>query len=368
LQVNSHNCWLIIETSVVTSSNTVNSVAKYSDFIHSGSYDENGNDWFLIQNISARHRFIVSLKQTLCHLTPVRCVVFSKTGDYMATGCYNSVDIYNTTTFAKVASLREESHSNIGGNEVRTLSFSPDGQRLAIGKQTSDVTIWNLSEQVIIERLSGSGAGLVQNLEFSPCGNLLASGTCRHGAKLWNIIDKSRTVDLTMLEISDSEIQVLSITFSPDGKLLAAGADPGHVLLWNTADGSPVKQFIGHGVKSVAFSPNGRHLVSGGIYGIRLWNLDVPVNPANATPSSTLSASEETSVVPWTREAMSMSVWVKETRHRVIGDQGGVVSVCWSPDGKWLISGDEAGRVQFYDEASKVPFVLFAHSEPGTFD
>ena len=282
----------------------------------------------------------------------------------MATGSCNSVDIYDTTTFAKVASLREDSESKLG-SEVRTIGFSPDGQRLAISKRASDISIWDLSEQVIMERLSGSGAS---SLEFSPCGNLLAFGTRLQGAKLWNIIDKSRTVDLPVPEISDS---VLSITFSPDGKLLAAGTNRADVLLWNVADGSPVKQFMGHKswVASVAFSPNGRHLVSGCDDGMRLWNLDVQVNTTNATPSSSLSASEETSIVPWTREALSTSVWVKETRSRVISlcDQGSVVSVCWSQDGKWIISGDDAGRIQFYDEAYKVLFVLFAHSEPGTF-
>jgi glucose repression regulatory protein TUP1 len=351
---------------VVTSNDTVNSVPKYSDFIRSGSCEEDGNDWFLVRNINARYRFRVSLKQALCHLTVVRCVSFSKTGEYIATGSYNSVHIYNTTTFAKAARLWEESESNVGGSDVLTLSFSPDGQRLAIGKRASDITIWDLSELVILERLSGSGAGLVQSLEFSPCGNLIAFVTHRHGAKLWNMIDKSRTVDLPGPEISDS---VISITFSPDGKSLAAGTYTGQVLLWNVADGSPVKQFMGHTrwVVSVAFSPNGRHLVSGGDDGTRLWNLDVPANPANATPSSTLSATKETSIVPWTREALSMSVWVKETRSRDIQDQGGVVSVCWSQDGKWIISGDSEGHVQFYDEAYKVLFVLFAHSKPGAF-
>jgi WD40 repeat protein len=77
----------------------------------------------------------------------------------MATGSYNSVDIYNATTFAKVASLRDESGSNVGRSEVRTIGFSPDGQRLALAKGASDISIWDLSEQVIIERLiSGSGA------------------------------------------------------------------------------------------------------------------------------------------------------------------------------------------------------------------
>jgi WD40 repeat protein len=281
----------------------------------------------------------------------------------MATGSYNSVDIYNTTTFSKVASLWEESEFIVGGSEVGTISFSSDGQRLAIGKQASDVTIWDLSAQVIIQRLSGAGVGMVQSLEFSPCGNLLAIGTREQGAKLWNII---KTVDLPVPDISD---WVLSITFSPDGKSLAAGTREGYVLLWNVADGSPVKQFTGRmrWVVSVAFSPDGRHLVSGGIDGMQLWNLDVlNVNPANATPSSSLSASEEAPMDPWAREATSMSDWVEESRYRVIG-KGSVVSVCWSYDGRWLISGDEAGCIQFYDEAFKVQFVLFAHSEPCTF-
>jgi len=52
----------------------------------------------------------------------------------MATGSYSSVHIYNTKTFAKLASLLEDGDYNVGGSEVRAISFSPNGQRLAIGR------------------------------------------------------------------------------------------------------------------------------------------------------------------------------------------------------------------------------------------
>jgi len=98
------------------------------------------------------------------------------------------------------------------------------------------------------------------------------------------------------------------------------------------------------------------------------------MKPANETRRSSLSALEETSIAPSTPEGISTSVWMTESRSRAIYDQRdhvdgmdvGIVSVCWSQDGKWIISGDTEGRIQFYDEALKVLFVQFAHSEPGS--
>ena len=171
-------------------SSFVNSVPKYSDFIHSGFCKEDGNDWHLIQNTNARHRFKVSLKQIFCYLDEVHCVAFSKTGNYMATGSYNSVHIYDAKAFEKVMTLVEETDYIGGGPDVLALSFSCNGQRLATGNAASNISIWDLSEQMIIKKISGSGACLVLSLEFSPWGNLLASGAGGGGgATLWNIMD-----------------------------------------------------------------------------------------------------------------------------------------------------------------------------------
>src|SRR5204863_5094735 len=56
---------------------------------------------------------------------------------------------------------------------------------------------------------------------------------------------------------------IQSVAFSPDGKVLVSVGYDSVIRIWDTATGRPVRQFPGHWNVTVSFTPNGKMLVIG---------------------------------------------------------------------------------------------------------
>jgi WD40 repeat protein len=68
---------------------------------------------------------------------------------------------------------------------------------------------------------------------------------------------------------------ILSLAYSPDGKYLASGGRNDVVRLWDATTGQLMRTFKEHWVWAVAFSPDGKYLATGGATKVvRLWDVN----------------------------------------------------------------------------------------------
>ena len=97
-------------------------------------------------------------------------------------------------------------------------------------------------------------------IAYSPNGTRLAVAS---SIGIW-LYDAHTGAEVTLLTRHTDRIS--SVAFSPDGETLASGGQEGTLLLWDVGSGQLKAILEGHrgNVTFVAFSPNGKTLVSGG--------------------------------------------------------------------------------------------------------
>jgi WD40 repeat protein len=151
-----------------------------------------------------------------------------------------------------------------------SMAISPDGHTLAAG-YWNNVTLWNMLTGKRLAVLRGFGR-YVDGISFSRDGRLLAAGTDAGGLQVWRVRPRHKAWSLHI-----DGLQVSVPAFSPDGTLLAVGVyGTGTAWLIDARSGRILdhQKVSDLGCGSVAFSPNGRFLITPSTGGLIKWPYD----------------------------------------------------------------------------------------------
>jgi len=141
-------------------------------------------------------------------------------------------------------------------SEAASLAFSPNGQFLASAETQGKIQVWNLSTGSLVRTIVQTAG--VWSLTFDAKGNRLAAG----GHGLVEIWDVNSGNEIRKWPIKGT---CLRLSFDQSSQWLAAGAE-GVLHVWNV-DGSKSLEGKAHTfiIASVAFSPNGDLVATGGM-------------------------------------------------------------------------------------------------------
>ena len=174
----------------------------------------------------------------------------------------------------------ELKYSFLHEGAVWANTFSPDGQILVSGGTDQTIKFWDMFSSKWLFTLTEPSFG-IRSLAFSPDGHILASAAGlpegvvpkewnKNLIVLWNPLERSE-----LKTLSGHSSFVKSVAFSPDGKILASGGWDSLVKLWDVGTGKELMTLKGHSrsVQEVVFDPQGIMLASAGDEGtIRLWS------------------------------------------------------------------------------------------------
>ena len=363
------------------------------------------------------------------HTGPTNVLAFSADGKMLASGSTDkTVQLWDTTTGEPLATLT----GHING--ITALAFSPDGNTLVSGSTGGTLRFWQTatgapadtlitghtqsikaatffqnSSTLVSAAFNGeitfwdvetAQKSTVQNsghrdwytaLAFSPDGTKLVSaaadGTIVFGRfpsstkpdNLTRLTDVSTGDELATLQRGSSKL-----IFSPDDrtKTVATGG-VGHVRLWNTETGDelviPILDPLPLGrhhnmptILALAFSPDGRWLVSGTTEGeIRMWDvatgealtvfseLTEPMEREHLRHISALAFSPDRALLA-AGTPTQLHLWDVRTGHKLfsvstVHKRGWAIHhdypkpLVFSPDGAIFLSGHSSGTIQLWD-------------------
>lgn len=277
---------------------------------------------------------------------------------------------------------------------VTSVAINPAGNLIASAsckeyKQTQcaygEIILSNALTQRIIYRISDK-FGSVSSLAFNEDGTVLATGGCVPAADddkgctdskgqitLWNVTDPTNPVLFSETRRWHEGL-VKSIAFSPDGTLLASGGFDKRIVLWGVSDPTDPRikgvPLLGHSsfVNSLAFSLDGKTLVSAGDdRTLLIWDIS---NPNSADLFKTLSQGHSASIssIAFSPDGKKFAsagddrvviLWDWDPESRLLqkdlelkGHNGFVKSVAFNEDGTILASAGFDNKVILWDTST----------------
>lgn len=295
-------------------------------------------------------------------------VAVSRDGRFMAAGGGDGIVwLWEVESGELIGTLRGE------WGLVRSISFSPDGARLAVGHGSDRaIILWDLPTQSASHVLRGHEESITSVL-FSDDGRRLFSGSWDRTLRLWDLEAPDPSVTFRTPGVRQS-----AVDFSSDGRLATTVGSDETVRVWDCATGEAVATLADASLRPMCLdlSPDDRLLATGTRDNrVLIWNMmsGEPTVALEAHRDSVycVAFNGESTLLASGANDYTAAIWSVHTGallHRLRGHTERINAVAFSPDGTLLATASRDGSVRLWDVATGSPQHICSDHDSDVFD
>ena len=198
-----------------------------------------------------------------------RGITFSRDSKRLAVGRSGAVMVWDVTTKQELATISD------GTNDMQAIAIAPDGQTLAWGGASHNVSliIYDVDRHRV--RATRKHSQRVCAVTYTSDGKSVVSADQDANIQFWNSARFDKELGFTSPSPTPTT-WLWDLALAPDGRTLVVSASSGWLKSFESATGKLLATFKGHtgDIRCVAVFPDCKTLISGSQDGtIKLWDL-----------------------------------------------------------------------------------------------